>query len=265
MASLKRTSELSALTAPSTSTVTRPPSLLNTQLVGSGMPLRIRHRCRARSDGTLGRPWRARYSGLAQMICVRSMILTATSEESGSFPVRIAISTFSATRSTARFVTRKSIVMPRIARQKFRQRRSEMIPDHHRRRMHAQMAARRRARRSDLRFRGLDRRKDLARALEIGRAFRRQRQLPRGPVEEAHTEALLQPRDRASTPPMAKARHPGPPRRSCRVRPPARIRSSHWLSWSLVKSIHECSALIADYPAGCKGARSTDGSVARMQ
>ena len=71
----------------------------------------VRHECRARSEGCSGRPWRARYFGLAQITRVRSAILRATRVESSRSPVRSAMSTFSPTRSTTRFVTRKSNVI----------------------------------------------------------------------------------------------------------------------------------------------------------
>src|SRR5262245_15967574 len=61
-----------------------------------------------------------------------------------------------------------------------------------RKRMHAQMPARRRTRGRDLGLGRLNGPEDLAHAIEVDLSLGGQCQVPCGPIDEAHTEALLQ-------------------------------------------------------------------------
>ena len=60
MASFNNMSALSALTGPFTLTGTNSPSIRNCQIDAPGTWLIVRHECRARSEGRIGRPWEAR-------------------------------------------------------------------------------------------------------------------------------------------------------------------------------------------------------------
>jgi len=64
-----------------------------------------------------------------------------------------------------------------------------------RKRMHAQMSARRCAHGCDLGFGRLDCPEDLAHAIEVDLSLRGQCQVPRRPIDEAYAKALLQSRD----------------------------------------------------------------------
>src|SRR5260221_6186746 len=64
-----------------------------------------------------------------------------------------------------------------------------------RKRMDEQMTARRRTRGCDLGLGRLDRPEDLADAIEVDLSLGGQCQVPRGPIDEAHAETLLQSRD----------------------------------------------------------------------
>jgi len=88
------------------------------------------------------------------------MILQATSDESGRFPIRTLISTFSATRSHHPVRDKELDGQARIPLQKRRQGWSDMVAYQHRRGVHTQMSARGRAPRSELRLGGFDRRQD---------------------------------------------------------------------------------------------------------
>ena len=57
---------------------------------------------RAMSSGVRGVPWRARYSGDAQVTTRTAAILRATSEESVRLPMRTATSNPSSTKFTVR-------------------------------------------------------------------------------------------------------------------------------------------------------------------
>jgi hypothetical protein len=60
MASFNNMSALSALTGPFTLTGTNSPSIRNCQIDAPGMWLIVRHECRSRSEGRIGRPWEER-------------------------------------------------------------------------------------------------------------------------------------------------------------------------------------------------------------
>jgi hypothetical protein len=61
--------------------------------------------------------------------------------------------------------------------------------------MHTQVSTRRKACGCNIRFRGLDSGKNLARMFKVDFPLGSQCQVPCGPVDQAHAEALLQSRD----------------------------------------------------------------------
>ena len=195
MASLSNIPALSALIGPFTFTKTCLPPIRNDQTADAGIRLKVRQECCARSEGRDGWPRRAIYLGLAQMICLRSTILRATSVEFVEvacpqcnvhiFPNEID--------QTICYQEIKRDV--RIARQELRQCRTKMVRRQEWERMYSQMTTRRASCRSNFGFRGLDGIENLARAFEICFALGRQCQTPRRSIDKSHAESLLQSRD----------------------------------------------------------------------
>src|SRR5258708_4209886 len=160
IASLSNICALSAATGPFTCTWTSSPLPRNGHVVEPGMWLKVKHACRARSEGWTGLPCSARYFGLAQTTCVRSTILRATRVESLSGPTCNATSTLSAIRSTNRFAS-----------------------------------ARRQAGRGDVGLGGFNGAKNVAGTIEINFSLGGQCEASRRAIDEPHTQTKLQSRD----------------------------------------------------------------------